>query len=90
MTHGWLHDLELDWSAIRCVRCHTESTEGFSHQILAGSQAQKSCVVCHSHLMEVTRSVALDWRVLSVMLVVVLGIGGRSLARWVAARRVRP
>lgn len=80
-THGWLHDLELHWSVIRCVRCHTVSAEQFDHRILAGNQAENSCSVCHFYLMGVTRDVVLDWRSLAVVFLALVGVAGRFLIR---------
>lgn len=45
--HAWLPNTRLHWQAVRCLDCHTESDKK-PHAIIAGKQALRQCVSCHS------------------------------------------
>ncbi|HPG40548.1 MAG TPA: cytochrome b/b6 domain-containing protein [bacterium] len=48
LSHSFLPNKAAHWKYVRCVDCHTPSTESDIHQILPKEQAQHNCVECHS------------------------------------------
>lgn len=49
-THSWLPNQELHFLSVRCIECHTPTSDTMmvSHKILPKEQAVKLCSDCHS------------------------------------------
>ncbi|KOR30261.1 hypothetical protein TI04_06610 [Achromatium sp. WMS2] len=47
-VHSWLPNLDLHWRKIRCVECHTPTSNHISHTILGADLAERDCVTCHA------------------------------------------
>ncbi len=47
-SHEWLPNLDLHWSFIRCIDCHTSPSDRSAHNILFAYESQRECIGCHS------------------------------------------
>lgn len=49
--HAWLPKREAHWTSVRCVECHTPTSDEpsrISHRILPADESHRDCVSCHS------------------------------------------